>query len=140
MNDDRENLNVLAVFHWVLAGLTALFSLLPVLHLVLGIAMFTGRMGMETRPDDLPIRIFGLFFIVFASVLILCGLALAVCLALTGRYLRRRRHYMFCLVTAGFACVLVPFGTVLGILTIIVLQKDSARALFAASPVAQTGL
>jgi hypothetical protein len=31
---------------------------------------------------------------------------------------------------AGFACLFMPFGTLLGVFTIIVLQRDSVRRLY----------
>ncbi len=136
MNDDRGNLDLLGVFHWVLAAVTALFSLMPVMHLVIGISMLTGGFGPPpSSHEEFPFQAMGLFFVVFASLFILCGLTLAVCLALAGRFLKRHTHYTFCLVTAAVACAFIPLGTVLGVFTIIVLRKDSVQTLFAAPPV-----
>jgi hypothetical protein len=39
-------------------------------------------------------------------------------------------EYTFCLVMAGVACMFMPFGTVLGVFTIIVLLRDSVKELF----------
>jgi len=64
----------------------------------------------------------------------LAGLAFVVCLVLAGRNLTRRRHYTFCLVAAALACMFMPFGTILGTFTIVVLQKDSVRQLFGPVP------
>lgn len=50
---------------------------------------------------------------------------------LAGRALAQRRRYTFCLVIAGVACMFMPFGTVLGVFTIIVLLRDSVKELFA---------
>ena len=59
------------------------------------------------------------------------GATLAVCIAVAGRYLSQRRRYLFCLVTA---CVMaglsMPFGTILGVFTIIVLMRPSVTAAF----------
>ena len=51
-------------------------------------------------------------------------------LAVAGRRLAQRRSYMFCMVMAGVACMLTPVGTVLGVFTIIVLNRPSVRRLF----------
>ena len=67
---------------------------------------------------------------VSASLFILAGWAFAVCLALAGRYLSRRRRYTYCLVMGGVACIFMPFGTVLGVFTIITLVRDSVKRLF----------
>jgi len=50
----------------------------------------------------------------------------------TARFLARRRHYLFCLVMAAIECAYMPFGTVLGVFTIIVLMRDSVKQLFSA--------
>jgi len=124
--EDLSQLRLLAVFHYVVAGLTALFSLIPTLHLALGIAMVTGAMA----GDDPDARFAGWFFIAFASVFILCGLALATAIAIAGRNLQRQRRHTYCLVVAGLSCMLMPFGTVLGVFTLIVLLRPGVKALF----------
>ena len=54
----------------------------------------------------------------------------AVVLLFAARYLQEHRRYMFCLIVAGLECVFMPFGTVLGVFTIIVLLRPSVRQLF----------
>lgn len=125
---DAEHLRLLSIFHYVVAGLAALFACLPVLHLVIGIAMVTGWHDFASQEPMADLM--GWFFIVLASAFILAGWSLAVCLALAGRYLSRRRHYTFCLVVAAVACAFGPFGTVLGVFAIIVLVRDSVKELF----------
>ena len=63
----------------------------------------------------------GWFFVAFASVFILVGWALAIS-ALDGRkIIARRKHYTFCFVMACVECLFMPFGTVLGVFTILCL-------------------
>lgn len=128
MTEHAEHLRLLSIFHFVVAGIAAIFSLLPVIHLVMGIAMVRGWLpGAKEEP---PLEVFGWILIGFASAAILCGLTFATCLAMAGRCLARRRRYGFCLVMAAVACIFMPFGTVLGVLTIVVLTKPSVRGLF----------
>jgi hypothetical protein len=61
------------------------------------------------------------------------GVSFAVCLVQAGRALMQRRRYTFCLVIGGLSCILMPFGTVLGVFTILVLVRPSVRELFGAS-------
>ena len=75
-------------------------------------------------------HLFGLMFMVFASVMILGFWALAVCMFLAGRYLERRAHYTFCLVVAGVECLFMPFGTVLGVFTIVMLVRPEVKSDF----------
>ena len=127
-NQDLEHLKLLSIFHYVVAALAALFACIPLLHLVFGIAMVTGWEGIGN--SDPMTGLMGWFFIAFASVFILGGWTFAVCLFLAGRYLSQQRRYLFCLVMAGLACMFMPFGTVLGVFTIIVLLRDSVKELF----------
>ncbi len=128
MTQDEHYLRLLSIFHYVVAGFATLFSLIPSIHLVLGIVMASG--GLSDPKDPLPTVLIGWFFIVFASVWILCGLTFAACIVLAGRYLQARRHYTFCLVMACLECMFMPFGTILGVLTIITVLKPSVRTLF----------
>ncbi len=134
MNQDLEHLRLLSIFHYVVAGLTALFSLIPCFHLFFGLAMVTGNLG---HGDDTFARGMGWFFIIFAGLFITGGMTFAVCLALAGQKLARQEGYTFCLVVAGVACMLMPFGTVLGVFTIVVLMRESVKKLF--DPTAATG-
>lgn len=135
MNQDQEHLDLLGIFHYVVAALAALFACFPLIHLFMGLTMMSGGFGGSSDSDT---RLFGLFFVAFASIFILIGWAFAVCTALAGRYLRQRTKYTFCLVMAGVECMFVPFGTVLGVFTIMVLQRPSVRHLFGRAPAGET--
>jgi hypothetical protein len=39
---------------------------------------------------------------------------------------------VFCLVVAGVSCLFMPFGTILGVLSLIVLNRPSVKLLFSA--------
>ena len=131
MTQEREHIRLLATFHWVVAAFSGLFSLFPLLHLLMGIGMVTGR--FSDAKGQAAAQLFGWFFIIFAGLWIVCGLAFSICLALAGHYLSQFRHHTHCLVRAGLACMFIPFGTVLGVFTIIVLTKEPVRALFPGS-------
>ncbi len=130
MTQDEQNLNLLSIFHYVVAGLTALCACVFLIHVGIGIAMVSGAF----EGPDAPPRAFGWFFIIFPGLGILCGWTLAALMIVTGRRLSRRQSRTFCLVIAGIECAFMPVGTVLGIFTIVVLLKDSVRELFAANP------
>ena len=129
MNQDLEQLKLLSIFHYVVAGLAGLFSLIPVIHLFIGVGLATG--ALET--GDAGARAIGWFFVALAAAFILAGFTYAVCLAFAGRFLAQQRSYTFCLVMAAVSCAFMPFGTVLGVFTIIVLLRESVKALFQAA-------
>lgn len=125
MNNDEQYLKLLSVFHYVVGGLAAFFACIPILHMSLGIAMLVGAI------EDVP-AFAGTLLVMIAMVAILAGWTLAICLIIAGRSLAKRRRYMFCLVMAAISCVFMPFGTVLGVFTIIVLMRPAVKELFAA--------
>lgn len=127
--DDLQQLKLLSVFHYIVGGITGLF---PVIHLVIGLAMVTGQMPAQPgQQDALSPELFGWFFVAFAGVFILCGLTLAGFIAYAGRCLARQQRHTLCLVVAGLSCMMMPFGTVLGVFTLIVLLRPQVKALFA---------
>ena len=55
MNRDKEHLQLLAIFHYVVAGLAALFSFFPLLYTTVGaIFIFAARHGTAKPGEDLP--------------------------------------------------------------------------------------
>ncbi len=128
---DNEHLRLLSVFHYVVGGLMALFSLFPIIHVCIGIFMLThpGRFN-QGAPPPFPVEWIGLLFAVIGGLIILCGWALAGLTVFSGRSLARHRHYLFCMVIAGVNCMFVPLGTVLGVFTLLVLLRPSVKTLF----------
>ncbi len=150
----REHLRLLSTFHYVVGGIGCLFSLFPCIHLAMGIfflvapeEMFqpppapavAGEAGEAAPPapatppfpsDAFPVRLFGALFTAIPALLIVAGLAFSSCVILAGRRLAALRSYRFCLVMAGVECIFMPFGTVLGVFTILTLIKPEAKALF----------
>jgi predicted Co/Zn/Cd cation transporter (cation efflux family) len=72
----------------------------------------------------------GWFFVVFASIFILVGWTFAVLVLVAGRLIARRKHDTFCFVAACVECLFMPFGTVLGVFTILVLNRQSVKGAF----------
>ena len=126
MNQDLDQLRLLSIFHYVVGGMAALFACIPFFHFFIGLAMATGLL----ENTDPVAQGFGVFFMVFAGLMILAGWTFAICVINAGRFLGGRRRYMYCLVMAAVECVFMPFGTVLGVFTIIVLNRPSVKRLF----------
>ena len=128
---DEEHLRLLAIFHYVVAGIGALFASFPLIHVAVGIMMLVnpGAMGAGKGAGAAPVG-FGYLFIAVGAFFVLLGWSAAVCTFISGRYLARRRKRMFSFVVACLLCAFAPFGTVLGIFTIIVLSKESVQRLY----------
>ena len=124
MNKDEEHLRLLSIFHYVVGGIAGFFACFPIIHFFIGILILA-----DSSSGGPPV-FFGLMFIMMALVIMTLGWTLAICLIVSGRCLTRRRCYKFCFAIACVACLLMPYGTVLGVFTIIVLMRPSVKELF----------
>lgn len=144
--EDREHLSALSIGHYILAGV-ALLGGIPTLvfgiagaklidevgsDLSMAMGEITAQPGAnplganpESMADDLETLI---------MTMIVGGLVLAIVsavhLALVGLKIRQRQWWLFCYLTGWGECLMFPFGTILGIFTIIVLGRPSVKRLF----------
>jgi len=88
--------------------------------------------GFEDNSGQGPPAFMGYIFVIMSLAFMFAGWAFAILLIIAGRFLSKRKHYMFCLIMAAVGCIFMPFGTVLGVFTIIVLMQPSVKELFAA--------
>lgn len=132
MGQDEEHLRLLSIFHYIVGGLAGLFALFPIVHLILGLAFILAPEAFAAKGEEPPPAFLGWFFVVFAASFILLGWIFAVFVIVTGRFLARHRHWLFCLVMGAIECLFMPFGTVLGVFTIVVLMRESTKELFSA--------
>lgn len=126
-----QHLNVLSICHYVAGGLLGVYSCLPLFYIGLGISMIVSPQiwsGGGAQPP--PPAILGWMFAVLGGASIFVGWSFAICLLIAGYFLARQKHHLFCMIAAGVACMWVPIGTVLGVFTIIVLQRPTVKALF----------
>jgi hypothetical protein len=109
MNDDQQQLDLLATFHYVVAGITALIGCFPIIHLAIGIAILSG--AIPHKPDETFLEtLFGALFAGVAAMMILAFWALALFVFSAGRLLKQRRRHTFCLVVAGVHAGAVRHG------------------------------
>ena len=130
MNKDAEHLRLLAIFHYVFAGMVALGSLFPFIHFVLGLTFLSASQGSEFGDMGGPPVAIAWVFIVVSSALILGGLTVAVLIAHAGNSLRDRKRYTYCTVVAAICCMLMPIGTALGVFSLVVLMRESVKLEF----------
>ncbi len=137
---DLSSLKVLSVLHYVWGGLTILLSCLAIIYIVLGVMMLSGTPVMRnafptTGPATYqgpPPEMLGYLFAGMGSCGLLFGWTYGILTIIAGRRIDQRRSRVFSLVMAGISCISFPFGTALGVFTIIVLSRDSVKALYAA--------
>jgi hypothetical protein len=131
--DDAAQRQLLSVLHYVMAGFTAMFSLFPVIYLVLGIAVLSGAMPVDSSTASSPgeVQLMGWVFTGLGTVFFLAMLATAGLVGYAGRCLAREQRHTLCMVAAGVCCMFMPLGTILGVFTLVTLTRTSVRQRFA---------
>jgi hypothetical protein len=130
---DAEHLKLLSIFHYVMGGLTAVFALIPIPHMVIGILALRFPDFFQESDGEVPPALFGWFFLIGGATVAVTALMMAVCVIFSGRFIGQRQRYWFSFVVACIECLFTPYGTALGIFTLIVLSRDSVKALYGLS-------
>ncbi len=131
MDRDAEHLRLLSIFHYIMGGISAFFSCFFLLYIIMGLVVvsspsaFSGPNGQQGPPPAL-----GWIMVVMGGIAIGFGWLIAGLYIHGGYCLARHKRPLYCLVTACISCLFMPFGTVLGVFTIIVLQRPGVREMF----------
>ena len=132
---DEDHLKLLEIGFYISGILTALrffwFGMMMSFFVFAGvITSFATAQRHANSPGDPPPEIVFFFVaIVFGSFLLLT-LVFAALEIYAGVCLKNRRHPVFIQIIAGFYCLSIPWGTALGVLTFMVLNRPSVRYLF----------
>ena len=122
---DNEHLRLLRIGYFVSAAQTAIFIPVGLLYAGMGV-MFSQLPTGSAPPPSFVSWLFGLLGAGFAG-LAAVGATLKL---LTAIRLKERRSRVMCLIAAGLSCMEIPYGTMLGIWTFIVLGRASVRRQF----------
>ena len=136
---DREHLRLLAIFHFVAAGMAFMGLLFVLGHYAIFHFIFSNpefwEKAQRTQGAPPPGFIMGLarvLYTLFGSWFLFSG----VMNVLSGVFMRGQRHRVFSLVVAGFNCIHIPMGTILGVFTFVVLSRESVIRSYDAQPTA----
>ena len=131
---DDEHLRLLS-YGYIFSGvMTGLFSLLGLVYAGMGLIMsrfFAEAAQNAARAESIPPESLGTIVGIFGAVFFLIAITLAAAKLWTARCIKRRQSRIFCMVVAGICCLGVPYGTVLGICTFLVLGRQSVITQFA---------
>jgi hypothetical protein len=129
VNSDLHYLNLLSIFHYILGGMKFLFGFVPLIYVVIGMIMLLAP-EKHGGSEEFPKVLFGGLMVFFGLGFTLVTWVMATMMIITGHKLSRHKSYMFCLVIACIECLSTPFGTILGVFTIILLSRPSVKELF----------
>lgn len=136
---DKEHLRLLAILHYVMAGLNALGIVFLVIHY-----FFMKKMMMFVEAEaaraqaaaaasgsavpGLPVGVMdeamqGLMILYIIGALMTVAFVIANIVA--GRFLAKAKGRVYCMVISALNCLFIPLGTLLGIFTFVVLCRNS---------------
>jgi len=148
---DLEHLKLLAIGHYLYGGLTMACSSFFIIYIVLGYmtlknpAMFTPPAATRPAstapsapvpprapvpPPGPPPQMLGWLFAGMGTTGVVVGWATGILSIISGRCIRKQRARLFSMVVAGLNCLNVPLGTALGVLTYLVLLRDSVVRMY----------
>jgi hypothetical protein len=134
---DQEHLRLLVIGHTVYAGWSALLGLFWLIYVgfgVLFLAVPTFAPPSHGAAAGPSAQLFGIFFIVIGGIAFLFAETLAFLNFLAARSISRRQRRTLCTVVAALDCLSLPLGTVLGVLSLVVLTRASVQAEFTVAP------
>jgi hypothetical protein len=133
---DEEHLKLLSFGYVITAAMTAFVALFVLLYVTLGVSVVTiiahkplvaGNPG-QAIPAAIGWIIAGVGLGVFLIVAAFAAAKLRVAFCI-----KKRKSRTFCMVIAAICCLGVPYGTVLGVLTFMVLGRASVVRMFQAN-------
>ena len=132
-NRDLEQLRLLSIFHYIFGGIGVLLALIPLIHFTIGMMIiFYPEVFAESGTGELPPVFAGYLFAALGALFFLIGQILSIMVIYSGIQLQKKQKYVFSFIIACLLCAFFPFGTVLGVFTILALTKDSVKEQYGA--------
>ncbi len=132
---DEEHLKLLSIFYYISGGITLAISLFIFVESFLLFSIFShvAEYGTYTsvavgRGEFNPM-FFSVFRYLFIFLFILT-LIFGIAQIISGKFLRDKTHKTFSFVVAIICLLSFPYGTILGVMTIIVLNRNSVVELY----------
>jgi succinate dehydrogenase/fumarate reductase cytochrome b subunit len=127
---DNEHLKLLSIFHYISGGITLAFALFMGAYFFLIFYLFSSaefQKGINPEfNNNLPEAFFTIMMTIFMIIFIL-GLLFGIGQIVSGRLMKLRQVRWFSFAVGIINLLNFPYGTILGIFTIMVLERDSIR-------------
>lgn len=132
---DQGHLKILSICYYVMAGLSLVSGLVFIAYIIMGGLMVAGTFSASGPSGGAPrdaeaLQMMGGMFMGVGVLAMLFILLLAVLEFIVARRIVERKSRVLCMVVAGINCLSMPFGTVLGVFTFIVLSRPQVAASF----------
>jgi hypothetical protein len=128
---NNDHLNLLSVFYFVIGGLSLLGAFILLIYIIVIRVIFSNHQIQSSIQSEAPVveTVFGVISIVLI-ILFFFVLTVGILQILAGFRIRQKRNRTFVLVMGVLALPSFPFGTALGVFTIIVLSRPVVHEMF----------
>lgn len=130
---DNEHLNLLSLFQLISGIFTLAYSVFMALYfgIITFAFIFGDRFDAAENPlnSNFPIE----FRTVFISIMVICltfAIALGIAKIFSSKFLKQRKNRTFSIVISCIECFSFPYGTLLGVLSIIVLNRGNVKNIY----------
>jgi hypothetical protein len=133
---DEEHLRLLSLAYMISAGFAAFFSCIGLMYVLIGIVMSVtfSHVPASAKTGQPPPAFMGWIFAGIGLVILLIGVGVAIARFWAARCVKQRKSRTYCIVIAALGCLEFPYGTALGVLSLIVLGRESVAKQFTANP------
>ena len=128
MEAQKNNLDTFKILYIIKGVLNFLISIIFVFYFFMG-PLMKSTAQYDPSMNDAPIDLFSVIQTIGAVGFIICIIA-GILTLMAGGYLGKRKHHTFIIVIAVLNCLSGILGILLGIFTIIELQKPHVKELF----------
>jgi len=125
MQPEEHNLRIFKILYIIKGILILAFSLIPLFYIFLGVYIFNEN---DTPQENSQLG--GAIVMFIGIALFLFFLAMGILTLLAAKYLGEQRNYDFIFVIAIINCLTGILGIILGIFTILELNKAQVKRLF----------
>jgi hypothetical protein len=127
---DDEHLKLLSLFNYISGGLTLLFAFFVGAYFIIIFSVISSAdFQQELNPamnGQMPDAVFKVMLFVMIIFFVL-GILFGVAQIISGRLIKLRKARWFSFAAAIVNLLLFPYGTILGIFTMVVLERNSVK-------------
>jgi hypothetical protein len=132
---DEEHLKLVSLGYMISAGVAVFFAVAGLFYILMGIVMSVAFTHLPAdKAGNQPPAIIGWIFAGIGVVFFLKASGVAIPRFWAGRCVKQRKSRTFCMVIAAIGCLEFPYGTALGVLSLMVLGRASVVKQFSPKP------
>ena len=127
---DHDHLRMLAIFHYLAAGMNGLGALFGIMYVGFGSFISSGVLNGLGGAGAGPPAQMGWFFIGIGAFIVVFAMASTALTIAAAVNLQNGTRKWLCITASVFHCLQVPIGTLLGAFTLVALSKPAIKGFF----------